>query len=347
MVKPFITLWDEKPLRRSLELATLNEFRDDTSQTAVAKSDAVYLSAAVTYHRDVRGIMLPTTAPRCRSETELYFRGSFQFSVAKIQKKYHPSGNLKFHYLGRHFHSFKLCISMEKILSISLNLNLSEFSVNLRDSYWFKFRVYKKNKRQNISELGASNECRLWSAFRICGERERSPENSPLWKLYDHCQARINMHMHSCMCGWVNRVTSVQMNEARAGPGGAAAVLGTGSPPSLPLSLTRNLTGSHCDVLNFKWALRWMMVVLAQLLLPRRCHCYSPAARAAYPFRCFLSAATTGGLMLNCPQIHLRKRTRGFQTNQRYDTHFVCFQTMTSSELQSIHSTDTKTGIFI
>jgi len=29
-----------------------------------------------------------------------YFRGSFQFSIVKIEKKYHPSRNLKFKKIG-------------------------------------------------------------------------------------------------------------------------------------------------------------------------------------------------------------------------------------------------------
>jgi len=47
------------------------------------------------------------------------------FSLVLSQfKKYHPSGNLKFHYLGT-FQSFKFRFLMEKILSISLRLNLT------------------------------------------------------------------------------------------------------------------------------------------------------------------------------------------------------------------------------
>jgi len=52
-----------------------------------------------------------------------YFSGSFQFIIAFI-KKNHPSGNLKFNYLGI-FQSLKLRISTEKILSISLKLNFT------------------------------------------------------------------------------------------------------------------------------------------------------------------------------------------------------------------------------
>jgi len=46
-------------------------------------------------------------------------------------KKYHPSGNLKFNYLGI-FQSSKLRILMEKILSISPKLN---FTTNILDCY--------------------------------------------------------------------------------------------------------------------------------------------------------------------------------------------------------------------
>jgi len=46
-----------------------------------------------------------------------YFRGSFQFSIVTIKKKYISSGNLKFHYLGI-FQSLKLRIFVKKIISI-------------------------------------------------------------------------------------------------------------------------------------------------------------------------------------------------------------------------------------
>jgi len=49
-----------------------------------------------------------------------YFRGPFH-SVLSQYKKYHPSENLKFKYLGI-FQSLKLPILIEKILSISLKL---------------------------------------------------------------------------------------------------------------------------------------------------------------------------------------------------------------------------------
>jgi len=47
------------------------------------------------------------------------------FSLVLAQfKKYHPSGNLNFNYLGI-FQSLKLRISMNKILSISLKQNFT------------------------------------------------------------------------------------------------------------------------------------------------------------------------------------------------------------------------------
>jgi len=52
-------------------------------------------------------------------------------SVLSQFKKYHPTGNLKFNYFGI-FHSLKLRISMEEILSISLKLN---FTPNTLGSY--------------------------------------------------------------------------------------------------------------------------------------------------------------------------------------------------------------------
>jgi len=62
-----------------------------------------------------------------------YFRESFQFSVAKIKKKYLFSGNLKFKYL-RIFQSLKLRILKEKIISIYLKLN---FTPNTLGCYGF------------------------------------------------------------------------------------------------------------------------------------------------------------------------------------------------------------------
>jgi len=56
-----------------------------------------------------------TTAQRCRSATEKNVLEDHFSSVFSQFKKYHPSGNLKFSYLGN-FQSLKLCIFMEKNL---------------------------------------------------------------------------------------------------------------------------------------------------------------------------------------------------------------------------------------
>jgi len=63
----------------------------------------------------------------------------FQFGIVTILKKYHPSGNLKFNYLGI-FQSFKLRTLMGKILSISLKLNFYS-------KYFGLLWVNKKNKK--------------------------------------------------------------------------------------------------------------------------------------------------------------------------------------------------------
>jgi len=49
----------------------------------------------------------------------IYFKGSFQFSLVTF-KKYHPSGNLKFNYLGI-FQSLKLRNLMGKNCSFLLS----------------------------------------------------------------------------------------------------------------------------------------------------------------------------------------------------------------------------------
>jgi len=54
----------------------------------------------------------------------IYLRFFFQFSISSHFKKYHPSRNLKFTYLGI-FQSLKLRIFMKKILWISLKLNFT------------------------------------------------------------------------------------------------------------------------------------------------------------------------------------------------------------------------------
>jgi len=66
----------------------------------------------------------PTTAQRCRSETEKNILEDLLSSVLSNSKKYHPSGNLKFDNLGI-FQSLKLRFLMEKFLPISLKLNFT------------------------------------------------------------------------------------------------------------------------------------------------------------------------------------------------------------------------------
>jgi len=64
------------------------------------------------------------TAQRCRSEKEKKIEDLFS-SVSSQFKKYHPSGNLKFNYLGI-FQSLRFRFLMEiKILPISLMLNFT------------------------------------------------------------------------------------------------------------------------------------------------------------------------------------------------------------------------------
>jgi len=73
-----------------------------------------------------------------------YFRVSFQFSIVTIHKKYHPSGNLKFNYLGI-FQSLKLRIFVGKIISISLKLNFTPNTLGCyglnRESLWLAEKV--------------------------------------------------------------------------------------------------------------------------------------------------------------------------------------------------------------
>jgi len=66
----------------------------------------------------------PTTAQRCRSETEKNILEDLFRSVLSHFNKYHHSGNMKFNNLG-FSQSLKLRILMEKILSISLKLNFT------------------------------------------------------------------------------------------------------------------------------------------------------------------------------------------------------------------------------
>jgi len=61
--------------------------------------------------------LLPSTAQRCRSKTETFILEDLSSAVLSQLKKYHPSENLKFNYLGI-FQSLKLRILMEKIVSI-------------------------------------------------------------------------------------------------------------------------------------------------------------------------------------------------------------------------------------
>jgi len=66
----------------------------------------------------------PTTAQRCRSETEKFVLEDLFSAVLSKFKKYQPSKNVKFHNLG-FFQSLKLCNLMGKILRISLKLNFT------------------------------------------------------------------------------------------------------------------------------------------------------------------------------------------------------------------------------
>jgi len=68
---------------------------------------------------------------------EIYFRGSFPYSIVTIQKKYNPSGRLKFNHLGI-FQSLKLRILMAKILSISYKLNFTPITLG-----WVKTTLRK------------------------------------------------------------------------------------------------------------------------------------------------------------------------------------------------------------
>jgi len=67
---------------------------------------------------------LPTTTQRCRSEIENFILEVLSSSVLSQLKKYHPSGNLKFNYLGI-FQSLKMRNLMGEILLISLKLNFT------------------------------------------------------------------------------------------------------------------------------------------------------------------------------------------------------------------------------
>ena len=56
------------------------------------------------------------------AKRKFHLRGTIQISIVTILKKYHPSRNVKFNNLGI-FQSLKLCILMEKILSIQAKFN--------------------------------------------------------------------------------------------------------------------------------------------------------------------------------------------------------------------------------
>jgi len=62
-----------------------------------------------------------------------YFRGSFQISIVTIIK-YHPSGNLKFNYLG--ILQSLIAYFNRKILSISLKLNFTPNTLGCYEFIW-------------------------------------------------------------------------------------------------------------------------------------------------------------------------------------------------------------------
>jgi len=69
----------------------------------------------------IQAVLTYTTAQRCRSATEKNISEDLFSSALSQFKKYHPSGNLKFEYLGI-FQGLKLRILMGKIISISPKL---------------------------------------------------------------------------------------------------------------------------------------------------------------------------------------------------------------------------------
>jgi len=79
----------------------------------------------------------PSTAQRCRSETDKNIFEDLFSSVLSQFKEYHPSQNLKFNNLGI-FLSLKLRNLMEKILRISLKLN---FTQNTLVCYGFNVNI--------------------------------------------------------------------------------------------------------------------------------------------------------------------------------------------------------------
>ena len=101
----------------------------------------------------------PTTAQRCRSETEKNILENLQTFSKEVQycqnsKDITPPGNLKFNYLDI-FQSFKLRFSMEKMLLISLKLH---FTLNTLGCYGLIFfflilRLYKKGVSRSHAPL--------------------------------------------------------------------------------------------------------------------------------------------------------------------------------------------------
>jgi len=74
----------------------------------------------LTYHRQAPcGLPYPTTAQRCRSETEKNILEDLIRSALLVFKKDHPSGNLKLNNLGI-FQSLKQRILEVKIIPVSL-----------------------------------------------------------------------------------------------------------------------------------------------------------------------------------------------------------------------------------
>jgi len=69
--------------------------------------------------------VLPTTAQRCRSETEKNIVEDLLSSVLSQFKKYHPSENLKFNDLGIFSKLKKFIFFTDIVLPISLKLNFT------------------------------------------------------------------------------------------------------------------------------------------------------------------------------------------------------------------------------
>jgi len=82
----------------------------------------------------VSGFNLPTTTQRCSLETEEFILEDLLSSVLSRFKKYPPSENLKFYYLGI-FQSFKSHILMGKNPS---NIFLAKFPSKYFGLLWVK-----------------------------------------------------------------------------------------------------------------------------------------------------------------------------------------------------------------